>query len=77
MSVSSPTAQEPYLLGYLDGALLIDLWPGPEVPEPMRAYCSAVIAATFQAPIPTEYEVARSDMDIRRTTRDVVRDTPS
>lgn len=68
---------EPYLLGYLDGALLIGLWPELEAPEPMRTHWSAVIDATLQTPIPTEHELARSDIDTRRTTRDVVRDAPS
>lgn len=65
---------ESYLLGHLDGALLVDLWPELEVPEPMRTHWSAVIDATLQASIPTEYEIARSDMDTRRTTRDVISD---
>lgn len=33
-----------------------------------------ILDATLQAPIPTEYAIARSDMDTRRTTRDVVSD---
>jgi transcriptional regulator with XRE-family HTH domain len=37
---------------FLDAALLIDLWPEMDVPEPMRTHWAAVIDATLQAPIP-------------------------
>jgi len=57
---------------YLDAALLIDLWPEMDVPEPMRTHWAAVIEATMQAPIPSEHELARRDEDTRRTAVDVV-----
>ncbi|CCH69740.1 Transcriptional regulator, XRE family [Phycicoccus elongatus Lp2] len=57
---------------YLDAALLIDLWPEMDVPEPMRTHWAAVIEATMQAPIPSEHELARRGEDTRRTAVDVV-----
>ncbi len=48
---------------YLDTALLIDLWPEMDVPEPMRTHWSVVIDATLQAPIPPEHEMGRRDED--------------
>ncbi len=42
---------------YLDAALLIELWPEMDVPEPMRTHWAAVIDATLQAPIPPEHEI--------------------
>jgi len=68
---------EPYLVLYLDGALLIDLWPELDVPEPMRTHWAAVIESTVQVPIPTEYELGRRDEDTRRTTRDVIKHASS
>ena len=62
---------------YLDAALLIDLWPDLDVPEPMRTYWAAVIDATIQAPIPAEHEIGRFDEDTRRTPIDVVRHATS
>lgn len=57
---------------YLDAALLIDLWPEMDVPEPMRTHWAAVIEATMQSPIPSEHELARRGEDTRRTAVDVV-----
>lgn len=68
---------EPYLVLYLDGALLIDLWPEMDVPEPMRIHWAAVIEATMQAPIPPEHELSARDEDTRRTTRDVIKHASS
>ena len=62
---------------YLDAALLIDLWPEMNVPEPMRTYWAAVIDATLHAPIPPEHEMGRRDEDTRRTAVDVVRHATS
>lgn len=58
---------------YLDAALLIDLWPEMDVPEPMRTHWAAVIGATLRAPLPPEQEMGRRDEDTRRTAVDVVR----
>lgn len=63
---------EAYLILYLDGALLIDLWPELDVPEPMRTHWASVIEATLQAPIPSDYELGRRDEDTRRTVREVI-----
>jgi transcriptional regulator with XRE-family HTH domain len=63
---------EAWLALYLDGALLIDLWPEMDVPEPMRTHWASVIEATLQAPIPSDYELGQRDEDTRRTSRDVV-----
>lgn len=52
---------------HLDAALLIDLWPEMDVPEPMRTPWAAVIDATLHAPIPPEQEIGRRDEDTRRT----------
>ncbi|GAB3195278.1 hypothetical protein GCM10027062_01910 [Nocardioides hungaricus] len=62
---------------YLDAALLIDLWPEMDVPEPMRTHWAAIIDATLQAPIPPEHEMGRHDEDTRRTPIDVVRHATS
>lgn len=64
---------EGHLRLYLDPALLIDLWPEMNVPEPMRTRWAAVIDATLHAPIPPEQEIGRHDEDTRRTPVDVVR----
>ena len=58
---------------YLDAALLIDLWPEMDVPEPMRTQWAAVIDATLQERIPSEHDLGRRDEDTRRTAVDVVR----
>lgn len=68
---------EALLALYLDGALLIDLFPEMEVPEPMRTIWAAVVEATVQAPVPTEYELGRRDEDTRRTPRDVIKHASS
>lgn len=68
---------EPYLVLYLDAALLIDLWPEMEVPEPMRTHWATVIEATMQTPIPPEHELSSRDQDTRRTARDVVKHASS
>lgn len=68
---------EALLALYLDGALLVDLWPEMYVPEPMRTHWAAVIDATVQAPIPTEYELGLRDEDTRRTSRDVIQHASS
>ena len=62
---------------FLDAALLIDLWPEMEVPEPMRTEWAAVVDATVRAPIPAEHEIGRFDEDTRRTPIDVVRHASS
>jgi transcriptional regulator with XRE-family HTH domain len=62
---------------YLDAALLIDLWPEVDVPEPMHTHWAAVIDATLHAPIPPEQEIARRDEDTRRTPVEVVRHATS
>lgn len=62
---------------YLDAALLIDLWPEMDVPEPMRNHWATVIEATLQAPIPTEHEMGRRDEDTRRTALDVIKHATS
>jgi transcriptional regulator with XRE-family HTH domain len=62
---------------YLDAALLIDLWPEMNVPEPMRTRWAAVIDATRHAPIPPEQEIGRHDEDTRRTPVDVVKHATS
>ncbi|MEN3123941.1 helix-turn-helix domain-containing protein [Janibacter sp. LM] len=64
---------EPSLIHYLDGALLIDLWNEMEVPEPMRTHWAAVVEATVHAPIPAEHELVRRDEDTRRTAFDVIK----
>jgi len=66
-----------FLALYLDGALLVDLWPEMDVPEPMSTHWAAVIDATVQAPIPTEYELGLRDDDTRRTSRDVIQHASS
>ena len=68
---------EPYLVLYLDGALLIDLWPEMDVPEPMRTHWAAVIDSTMQTPIPPEHELSSRDEDTRRTARDVIQHASS
>ena len=62
---------------YLDAALLIDLWPEMDVPEPMRTHWAAVIEATMEAPIPSEHELARRDEDTRRTAVDIIKHATS
>jgi hypothetical protein len=62
---------------YLDAALLIDLLPEMDVPEPMRTHWAAFIDATLHAPIPDEQEIGRRDEDTRRTPVDVVRHATS
>lgn len=64
---------EPSLIHYLDGALLIDLWSEMEVPEPMRTHWAAVIEATVLKPIAAESDLYRWDEDTRRTPLDVVK----
>lgn len=56
----------------LDAALLIDLWPELNVPEPMRTHWSAVIDATLRAPGPAEHDPGRRDEVTRRTAVDLV-----
>lgn len=43
-----------------------------DVPEPMRTHWASVIEAALNAPIPSDYELARRDEDTRRTPRYVV-----
>ena len=62
---------------YLDAALLIDLWPEMDVPEPMRTHWAAAIEATMEAPIPSEHELARRDEDTRRTAVDIIKHATS
>lgn len=62
---------------YLDAALLIDLWPEMDVPEPMRTHWAAVIEATMEAPIPSKHELARRDEDTRRTAVDIIKHATS
>ena len=62
---------------YLDAALLIDLWPEMDVPEPMRTHRSAVIDATLRRPIPPEHEMGRRDEDTRLSAVDVIRHVTS
>lgn len=62
---------------YLDAALLIDLWPEMNVPQPMRTRWATVIEATLQAPLPPEHEMGRRDEDTRRTAVDVVKHATS
>lgn len=62
---------------YLDAALLIDLWPEMDVPDPMRTHWAWVIEATIQMPIPPEHELVRRDEDTRRTAVNVVKHATS
>jgi transcriptional regulator with XRE-family HTH domain len=62
---------------YLDAALLIDLWPEMNVPEPMRTHWAAVIDSTVRAPVPAQHEIGRFDEDTRRTAIDVVKHATS
>lgn len=62
---------------YLDAALLIDLWPEMDVPEPMRTEWAAVIDATLHAPIPPEHEIGRFDEDTRLSAVDVIKHATS
>jgi transcriptional regulator with XRE-family HTH domain len=64
---------EGHLRLYLDAALLIDLWPEMDVPEPMRTHWAAVIDTTLHAPVPPEHEIGRHDEDTRRTAVDVIK----
>lgn len=62
---------------YLDAALLIDLWPEINVPEPMRIHWARVIDATVRAAVPAEHEIGRFAEDTRRTAIDVVKHATS
>lgn len=64
---------EAYLVIYLDGALLIDLWNEMDVPEPMRTHWQRVIDKSLNAPISPDAEYYRPGESTRRTPLETVR----
>jgi transcriptional regulator with XRE-family HTH domain len=68
---------EAYLILYLDGVLLLDLWSEMDVPKPMRQRWEPVIETKLNAPVAPDSKLYRRDEDTRLKSLDVVKHADS